>query len=440
MHSPSQHLSAVIRSFCGATLDAVTARNCRNLIISGSWIGLIEGGIITYLPVFLARLGASPTMMSLLTAGQFLVGMISYIPGGAYAERHMNQVRLANITSIIARSSYLLIALLPLAFDKTVLPPMAVTIWTLAAIPTAVFVPSFFTVVQQAVPVQIRAQFLGVRWAIMTLISAISIPLFGLLLDHTPFILGYQIVFGFSFLGSVLHMVHFGQIQVPPFVADSREAYGKRSWLEGARVFLRSFTESPLFVRYSLATLAFRLALYIPYALFSVYWVRGLHASDTIIGLRGGVGYTFLALGYILWGRWSHRWGDRIVLLFSGLAFGFYPLVTVMIPSMEWLPAVAALWGFAGSGIDIGLFAMMMALSPEDKRPRFVAATYMLSSFTSFVGPLLGAALAESLGVRSCLLVGGGLQLLGALFFLWLPGREEILGQSPDKPAGRAAI
>ncbi|MGC8880394.1 MAG: MFS transporter, partial [Anaerolineae bacterium] len=270
-----QHLSHIVRSSCGATADAVTARNCHNLIISGSWVGLIEGGVITYLPVFLARLGASPTMMSLLTAGQFLVGMIAYIPGGAYAERHTNQVRLANITSIIARSSYLLIALLPLAFEKTVLPPLAVTIWTLAAIPTAVFVPSFFTVMQQAVPVQIRAQFLGVRWAIMTVISAISIPLFGLLLDHTPFILGYQIVFGCSFLASVLHMVHFGQIQVPPFVADSNEAYGRRSWLEGTRVFLRSFTESPLFVRYSLATLAFRLALYIPYALFSVYWVRG---------------------------------------------------------------------------------------------------------------------------------------------------------------------
>ncbi len=97
---------------------------------------------------------------------------------------------------------------------------------------------------------------------------------------------------------------------------------------------------------------------------------------------------------------------------------------------MGWLPAVAALWGFAASGIDIGLFAMMMALSPEDKRPRFVAATYVLSSATSFIGPLLGAALAESLDVRSCLLIGGLLQLVSALLFLWLPKRDEILAQA----------
>ncbi len=431
MHLFSQPLSNFMHSLCGVTPDTVTERNCRNLIISGSWVGLIEGGIITYLPVFLARLGASPTLMSLLTAGQFLVGTITYIPGGAYAERHTDQVRLANISSILARSSYLFIALLPLVFGEAVLPSLAVTIWTLAAVPTAVFVPSFFTVMQQAIPVHIRAQFLGIRWAIMTIISAVSIPLFGLLLDHMPFILGYQVVFACSFLASVLHMVHFGRIQVPPFAAPFKEAQVNRNWLEGVRVFLRSFAESPLFVRYILATLAFRIALYIPYALFSVYWVRDLHASDTIIGVRGGVGYAFLALGYVLWGRWSHRWGDRIVLFLSGLLFGFYPLLTVTIPSMEWLPVVAALWGFAGSGMDIGLFAMMMALSPEDKRPRFVAATYMLSSFTSFVGPLLGAALAESLGVRACLLIGGGLQLLSALFLLWLPSREEVLKQNP---------
>jgi len=408
----------------------VTLHNCRNLIISGSWVGLIEGGIITYLPVFLARLGATPTMMSLLTAGQFLVGMLAYIPGGAYAERHRDQVRLANLSSIVARSSYLLIALLPLAFEESLLPPLAVAIWTLAAIPTAVFVPSFFTVMQQAIPLQIRAQFLGLRWAIMTLVSAASIPLFGLLLDRTPFIPGYVFVFAISFLASVLHMVHFGRVQVPPFVAASAKEGVAHNWLTRTREFLHSFAESRLFVRYVLATLPFRIALYIPYALFSVYWVHDLYASDTVIGLRGGVGYACLALGYTLWGHWSNRWGDRVVLFLSGLGFGFYSLLTVAIPSMGWLPAVAALWGVAASGIDIGLFAMMMALSPEDKRPRFVAATYVLSSATSFVGPLLGAALAESLDVRSCLLIGGVLQILSALLFLRLPKREEILAQA----------
>ena len=415
--------------------STVESANARHLIISGSWVGLIEGGIITYLPVFLARLGASPVMLGLFTSGQFLLGSIAYIPGGAFAERQRDQVQVANVSSVIARSVYLVIALLPFFLAPADIVLAAVIVWTLMALPLAVFVPSFFTVLQQAVPLGRRSQFLGVRWSVMTVVSALSIPLFGLLLDHTPEPTGYQIVFGISFLAGLLHVVNFSRVRVPPFVgaADSGNADG--NLMTRLHRFMQPFVESRLFVRYSLATLGFRLALYVPYALFSIYWVDNLQASDTVIGLRGGVGYAALAVGYILWGRWSRQWGDRIVLLISGLLFGSYPVVTALLPTPDYLPLAAVLWGLAGSGIDIGLFAMMMAVSPEDKRPRFVAATYVLSSITSFIGPMLGAALAEIVDVRSALFVGGGLQLATALLLLGLPRRDEI----PD-PSGADGI
>lgn len=416
-------VAETLRYYTAPTLESA---NVRQLIISGSWIGLIEGGVITYLPVFLARLGASPFMMGLFTSGQFLLGSVTYIPGGAYAERHGNQVRLTNISSVAARSVYLLIALLPFFLAPPDIVPAVIVAWTLMAVPLAVFVPSFFTVLQQAVPLSRRSQFLGVRWAMMTVVSAVSILAFGLLLDHTPLPGGYQIVFAVSFLAGLMHVVNFSRVKVPSFVraADAGDAAGDLP--TRVRRFVRPLVESRLFVRYSLATVGFRIALYLPYSLFSIYWVNDLHASDTVIGLRGGVGYAVLALGYILWGRWSQRWGDRIVLLVSGLAFGCYPLVTALLPTMEWLPLAAVVWGLAGSGIDIGLFTMMMAVSPEDKRPRFIAATYVLSSITSFIGPMLGAALAEAVDVRSALFIGGGLQLATALLFLWLPRHEEI--------------
>jgi MFS family permease len=409
--------------------DTLVARNCRNLILSGSWVGLIEGGINTYLPVLLARLGASPFMMGLLTSGQFLLSTVAYMPGGAYAERHADQVRLSNITSIATRSMYLLIALLPFVMSPAAVPPAMIVIWALLAIPNAIFTPSFFTVVQQAVPLSQRARFLGVRWATMTVVSALSIPLFGLWLDHTPLPTGYQIVFAVSFLAGMLHVVSFSRVRVPPFTRPPAGDTTPRGLVRSAHSFLHSFAESPLFVRYSLATVGFRLALYVPYSLFSIYWVNDLHASDTVIGLRGGVGYALLAVGYLVWGRWSQRHGDRSVLLISGLGFGLYPLLTALVPSMEWLPLVAVVWGLTASGLDIGLFAMMMATSPENKRPRFVAATYVLSSATSFLGPMLGAALAEVLDVRSALLVGGALQIGTALLFLRLPHPEEMPGE-----------
>jgi MFS family permease len=427
-----RRLAGVAETLRYYTAPTVDSANARQLIFSGSWVGLIEGGVITYLPVFLARLGASPFMMGLYTSGQFLLGSVAYIPGGAYAERHADQVRLTNISSVATRSVYLIIALLPFFLAPPHIVPAIIVAWTLMAVPLAVFVPSFFTVLQQAVPLSRRSQFLGIRWSMMTVVSAVSIPMFGLLLDRTSLPTGYQSVFAISFLAGLIHVVNFSRIKVPPFVQAADVGSAAGGIPARLRGFLRPFVESRLFVRYSLATVGFRTALYIPYSLFSIYWVNYLHASDTVIGLRGGVGYTALALGYILWGQWSQRWGDRIVLLISGLAFGCYPLITALLPAMEWLPLAAVVWGLAGSGIDIGLFTMMMAVSPEDKRPRFVAATYVLSSITSFIGPMLGAGLAEAVDVRSALFIGGGLQVVTALLFLWLPRREEISGPAAN--------
>jgi MFS family permease len=416
--------------------DTVEGHNYRNLIISGGWVGIIEAGINTYLPVFLARLGASPTVMGLLTSGPFLVGIVAYFPGGAYAERHSNQVKVANISSIFTRSGYLWIALLPLALAPKDIPLAVIIIWALIAIPAAVFTPSFFTVVQQAVPLPHRARFLGVRWAMMTTVAAIAIPTFGLLLDRTGLLVGYPIVFFASFIAGLVHVIYFVKIQVPAFVQERTAGIKRRGLTGQLRAYLSPFVESRLFLRYSLATVGYRLALYMPLSLFSIYWVNNLKATDTLIGVRGGVAYAVLAVGYILWGGWTNRWGERVVLLICGAGLGLYTLLTAAAPTMEWLPLVAVVWGLAGSGIDIGLFGLMMAVSPEGKRPSFVAATYVLSSITSFAGPLLGAMLAEALDVRTALFISGAAQVATVLFFLWLPRTGEIAAANNPQGTG----
>jgi MFS family permease len=243
-------------------------------------------------------------------------------------------------------------------------------------------------------------------------------------------LVGYPIVFAVSFIAALVHIVYFVKVRVPPFVQERADSPTGNGIIGQLRAFLRPFVESRLFVRYSLATVGYRLAFCMPLSLFSIYWVNNLEATDTLIGVRGGVAYAALAVGYIVWGRWTGRLGERVVLLICGIGFGLYTLLTAAAPAMEWLPLVAVVWGLAGSGIDIGLFGLMMAVSPEGKRPRFVAATYVLSSLTSFAGPLLGAALAEALDVRTALIISGAVQVATTLFCLWLPRPEEITTQT----------
>jgi MFS family permease len=413
-----------VATLLGRKEMTATDRNERNLLLSGAWFGPIDGGIYNYLPVFLARLGAPASITSLLTSGPALLGTLAYIPGGALAERHADQMKFFVRVAIIGRLSYLLIALLPLLLTGSALPLAIVAVWSLASIPTSLAMPAWTSAMQKAVPPERRARLNGTRWALMSLLSGAFILVYGIWLDRGPFPAAYQIVFLISFLAAPLNLYYFHRVRVPPFVPAAREGAARTSWLARATDFLRPLTESRPFVRYNIAGLGYRLALAMPAGLFSVFWVNDLKATDTWIGLRGTAGYAALVVGYFFWGRVANRLGDRALLLICGGALAFYPILTAAAPSVQWLLPAAVLWGFTASGVDIGLFDMLLAVCPEGKQPRFAAAANTLSSVTMTVGPLLGAALAAVLTTRGALYAIGGLQLLATLAFLLLPVNE----------------
>ncbi len=420
VHKARRELASLL---FGRDVNSVEDRNYRNLLLSGAWFGPVDGGIFNYLPVFLARLGASPSLVSLLASGPSLLGILCFIPGGAYAERHPDQVKLVVRAAFIARLSYLLIALLPLLLSPPQVALAAIILWSLMAIPNAVHVSAWTGVMQRAVPPSRRAQLNGTRWALMSLFSGSSIALFGLLLDRTPFPAGYQIVFMASFLANLLHLYYFGQVKVPPFVPHRAEG-GNGGMADRLRSFWSPFVESRPFIRYNLATLSYRLALAMPAGLFSVFWVQDLHASDTWIGLRGTAGYAALVVGYWYWGRMANRLGHRTLLWICGLAQASYPVLTALAPAPQWLLPAAVVWGFTVSGIDIGFFDLLLATCPEGRQPSFAAAANMLASVAITLGPLLGAGLAQVLGIQSALFAIGGLQAAATAFFVLLPGQE----------------
>ena len=401
------------------------ADNYRNLLLSGDWFGPVDGGIFNYLPVFLARLGASASTVSLLTSGQSLLGIFAFIPGGAYTERHRDVMKLFVRAGLVSRLIYLLIALLPLFFSRTAIPLVAVLLWTLIAIPNAIHIPAWAAIMQKAIPPEQRARLNGTRWALMSLTSGMCLALFGLLLDNVSFPIGYQIVFGIGFAAGVVNVSYFGRVQTPPFDFQTARAIGSPSLAVRLRTFARPFAESRSFVRFSIASFSYRLALALPAGLFSVFWVRELHASDTWIGLRGTAGYAALVIGYWLWGRVTNHIGHRTLLLICGGGLALYPALTALAPTPAWLLPAAVLWGLTASGLDIGLFDMLLVACPEGKMPSFAAAANVLASIAASVGPLLGAALAQGVGMRPALLVICGLIAAAAAAFLLLPNRQQ---------------
>ncbi len=393
-------------------------RNILNFTIDTAWQGLMLGGISAFISVFVVRLGASSLLVSLLTSLPALIGVLLSFPAGAYVDRHADPIRLTNVTRWFHRSGFLLIALLPF-FVRRHLAEWVVVIWTLTAVPGALLNLSWTAVVAEIIPPRRRASVNGMRWSLLSLVIAISVAVFGYLLENTPFPLGYQIVFAISFVGGMVSIYYFGRLVLPektaaaPAVSQVRRA----TWPERLREYGHDLRRTPLFVRYLLTTSVLRLALNLPAALYSIYWVRELNASDLWIGWQTTAHSLALIVGYYLWGRVATRKGHFPVLIACTLGLGLYPALTATIAAQAWLPLVALVSGFFITGIDLAFFDTLLHICPVERRSAYVALNTVLANLVIFAAPLLGSALAERLGIRAVLWLAGAVHIVSVILF-----------------------
>ena len=394
--------------------------NIRLLYWDTAWQGVLTAGTGTFLPVYLARIQASSFFISALTALPALVGVLFSLPASMYVERHRDHVYLTTLFRFFFRLTYVLVAFVPfLALGLQ--PWLIVLIWTIQAFPAAVVVPAWTSVVGAIVPPARRPAVNGGRWALLSVVTAVCVAGFGKLLDlrAIPFPWNYQFVFFISAIAGFVSLGYFSRIKMPqtqPVIPPAR-----RSLRERLSELIQPMLQSPDFMKYNWATFFVRLGAALPVALFSIFWVRELHASDTIIGLRTTIAQASLVAGYFLFGRLAARRGHREVLILSSVGVALYPIATAFIHQDWWLLPVAVLWGFFTGGVDISFFEGLLETTPPDKRASFAALNAAFANLAVFAGPLLGSALAEWLGIRVTLGIAGGISILGA-YLCWRLG------------------
>src|SRR5205085_8302962 len=140
-----------------------------------------------------------------------------------------------------------------------------------------------------------------------------------------------------------------------------------------------------------------------------------------------------LTAGYYAWGRLAARLGHRRTLGFAAGGLAFYPALTAASPTVEWLLPAALIWGLFASGIDMSLFEGLLEVCPPDRRAEFVAVNTFVANLIAFVAPLLGAWLADVVGIRPVLVVAAGFHLLavGSVIYLSVKARPARGGPSP---------
>jgi MFS family permease len=396
---------------------AAEERNIRNLMAQTACAGLVQGGITTFLPVMLARLGASAVTVSALSSGLALTSIAMALPAGPIVDRQRELVGWSSRYFYAVRGLFLLIA--AAAFLPAPWAAYAcVALWSLHGIPAAIGNNAWYGVLAEAVSPRRRPAINGARWALLGLVSAICVAVFGRTLDLIAFPLGYQVVFLVSAVGGALGIWFYSRIEIPPKEPKATTAPG--GWRRKLGGILDPLREGGDFLHYTIGTSVLRLGLNLPIGLFSLFWVNELHATDTWIGLRSTVGNVALTGGYYAWGRLAGRLGHRRTLGFAALGLAFYPALTAAAPTVEWLLPAALIWGLFASGIDMSLFEGLLEVCPADRRAEFVAVNTFVANLILFGAPLLGAAMAEVMGIRPVLWIAAALHLaaVGAVVVL----------------------
>jgi MFS family permease len=400
--------------------DTLEGRNTRNLYAETAWFGIINGLATTFVSVFALRMGATTAQVGWLAALPALVNIVWLIPAARIIERQRRRLPLILWSGLLQRVGYLAMALVPFLIVTGRVEAL-ILVNTLITLPAAVINTAITSLIPDLTSPEQRGEVVSVRWLILAAAATGAALLGGWFLDLVVVPLNYQLLLGAGAVLSLISLRYLKRIRVPDAVLYGRETRPRQrySW-QHLRHSLASVRSHRGFLRFSLASFVFYWGLYLPGALWSIFRVRDLSASDTWIGLIAVVVDGSTIAGYFLWGKIIAKRGDRWVLIVTALGVTIYSLLTALIPSIGWMIPTSILGGFAWAGCNLAMFNVMLGVCPAERRPTYVALYTALMNVTAFAGPLLGAALSDWLGIRSAFVVSSAVRGLGVLLFLGL--------------------
>ena len=169
-------------------------------------------------------------------------------------------------------------------------------------------------------------------------------------------------------------------------------------------------------------------------AVVLVYASRTLGLSARTIGLALGVGALGGVVGALAAAPVARRIGTGRTIAVGALLFTL-PLAALAlaggspIPAVVLLGAVEAVSGFGVMLFDVNLNAVQAVVTPDAVRGRVVGAFTTINYGVRPVGAVVGGLLADLVGIRPTMVIGG---VGGALAVLWLLGTPLVRVASVD--------
>ena len=416
-------LKRLVRNIHPATRPPVTdEQHNERVIYTEMFFQAIAGaGAFSFTSVFLVRLGAPNYLVGLLSSLPALMIILTVLPAGAFVRRQRDLVKVSNVARLIYRiviGTFGFLVYLPAGLA----PFVMVAAESLIAVPSAVGTwPTNHRMGDLPGGAQRCSHAYGGAWHHCRGRRPARRPVAG----QGALPLNYQVLFSVH-SQQVLAVLVLSRIRLP----ETRQPRAARAgW---SRTWWRSSMIRPVQALCD-SIFVYRMGLHLPMALFAIYRVRTLGASDAWIGVLFTV-ERLVGVGlYMLLSRILTRPGIRDKLWISCVGTMLYPLTMALARTPEQLLISAVVSGLFAPGMDVYLSNTLYQVSTEEDRPTFLATNSFLANLAAFISPLVGTLLADVLGIRIALGIGALVRAIGGLAFWKLGvGREE-------RPAEEAA-
>jgi len=217
---------------------------------------------------FALRLGASNSLIGLMTSLPALITMLGMIPASAIVERQQQRWPMMLRSLGITRLLWFPIVLIPWLVPQPYQAPALVALLTFRFLPILLFSAGFDSALADMIPPRLRSQVFAWRNIMATAAVIASLTLIRPWLEIAVFPLNYQVVYLIGGLAGMVSQMYLRRIRVPDSVprvpAPKRSALNPRDlWdtVSGNREYMRflantlvansgAYLASPLYILY----------------------------------------------------------------------------------------------------------------------------------------------------------------------------------------------
>jgi MFS family permease len=362
---------------------------------------LAEGLINPFLSLFALGLGATKTLIGLVSSLPNIAGLLSQIFWGAVTEVSKKK------TLVILGGMFWAILWIPISQASD--PINLIVLLTIQSILSSISIPAWTCLLIQNSPSYKRGTvtgylntFTGIGSFIGNLAGGFVLNKFG----FTPFLF-YMICF-------------FGVMSRLAFLPVKEVKYHNSFKVKDllAKTFnFKQLKRDKKLMKFIRAMMFMNFAVSIAGPFFSIYTIQKLGGTNMDVALVSAIGAITSIVFYRTWGTIIDYLGKRKVMLSCIIPICFIPFSYAISKTMIWVYIYTVIGQMSWAGFETASFAYLSDIVPKENISSNVAIYNLFTGLSQSMAPLIGGIIADMTSIWSVFMLSTALRASSMMFF-----------------------